>query len=222
MWAIVVGAGSGTRFGRPKQFESLGAERVIDRSVRIAAAACDGVVVVLPADAVAEWTPVAGEQAVAGGDSRTASVACGLARVPAEADVVCVHDAARPLASADVYADVVAAVVGGADAAVPGIPVPDTIKVVDGSVVVDTPDRATLVAVQTPQAFSAAALRGAHADPELAVDPTVTDDASMVERRAGRVVVVAGDPVNRKITHPDDLEWARGVLATGTSERVSA
>ena len=59
-------------------------------------------------------------------------------------------------------------------------------------------------------------------DPELAVDPTVTDDASMVERRAGRVVVVAGDPVNRKITHPDDLEWARGVLAAGTSERVSA
>lgn len=209
MWAIVVGAGAGTRFGRPKQFESLGAERVIDRSVRTAAAACSGVVVVLPGEAVASWdTP--GTVAVAGGASRAESVANGLAAVPAEAAVVCVHDAARPLADADLYARVVAAVLAGADGAVPGLPVADTIKVVDdGSAVVTTPDRATLVAVQTPQAFRADVLRAAHADPALAGDPAITDDASMLERRGCRVVVVPGERDNRKITDPDDLAWAR-------------
>jgi len=204
VWAIVVGAGSGTRFGRPKQFELIGSERVLDRSVRIAREACDGVVVVVPPDLADR------EGAVAGGATRAASVARGLAEVPHDADVVVVHDAARPLATPDLYARVIAAVVAGADGVVPGVPVADTIKLVDAAGhVVDTPDRASLIAVQTPQAFRGSALRAAHADPSLVDDPSVTDDAAMIERRGGTVVVVAGDPVNRKITHPDDLEWAR-------------
>ena len=108
--------------------------------------------------AVADWaTP--GTVAVAGGSTRAASVANGLAAVPPAATVICVHDAARPLASADLYARVVEAVVAGADGAVPGLPVVDTIKVVDGGAVTGTPDRASLVAVQTPQAFRADRLR---------------------------------------------------------------
>ena len=218
VWAIVVGAGSGARFGAAKQFEQLGRERVIDRSCRIAAEACDGVVVVVPSDAgLAEAERAArlaaGATVVPGGATRTASVREGLAAVPAGADVICVHDAARPLATVELYARVVAAVVAGADAAVPGVALADTVKRTFGGRVVDTPDRASLVAVQTPQAFTAAALRAAHADTRLADDPAVTDDASMVERRGGTVVVVPGEPTNRKLTVPDDLAWARGQLA---------
>lgn len=202
VWTIVVAGGSGQRFGRPKQFESLGPERVLDRSVRIARDATDGVVVVVPA-ADAER-----EGGVPGGATRSESVRAGLAAVPAEATVVCVHDAARPFADVALYGAVVAAVAGGADAAVPGVAVTDTIKQVDGDgVVVATPERASLVAVQTPQAFRASVLRAAHAG-----GGEGTDDAALVEAAGGRVVVVPGLAVNRKITEPGDLDWARDVV----------
>jgi 2-C-methyl-D-erythritol 4-phosphate cytidylyltransferase len=204
VWTIVVGGGSGRRFGRAKQYELLGDERVIDRSRRIAASVCDGVIVVVPpADAERE-------QAVAGGATRSESVRAGLAAVPAEAEIVCVHDAVRPLASAELYHRVIDAVVAGADGAVPGIEVIDTIKVVasDGTIT-STPDRSTLRAVQTPQAFRAVALRAAHA---TGVDGT--DDAVAVEAVGGRVVVVPGEALNRKITEVSDLEWARAQLAS--------
>ena len=172
---------------------------MIDHSKAIAEQMSAGVVVVVPAsDAVAEG-------AIAGGDSRSASVRAGLAAVPDDATIVCVHDAARPLASPAVYERVIAAVAAGADAAVPGIPVADTIKVVeaDGTVVA-TPDRSTLVAVQTPQAFRASVLRAAYA-----AGGEATDDAALIEQAGGIVVVVDGDYLNRKITLPDDLEWVR-------------
>ena len=89
------------------------------------------------------------------------------------------------------------------------MPVTDTIKVVDAAgAVVATPDRSSLVAVQTPQAFRADVLRRAHARGDDG-----TDDAALVERLGGRVVIVPGEPWNRKITEPDDLEWARRWLA---------
>lgn len=198
-----MGGGSGRRFGRPKQYEQLGPERVIDRSRRIAASVCDGVVLVVPA-ADAER-----EGGVAGGATRSESVRAGLAAVPADADIVCVHDAARPLASAELYRRVIDAVVGGADGAIPGLAVVDTIKVVDADgVIVATPDRAALRAVQTPQAFRADVLRAAHA-----AGADGTDDAAVVEASGGRVVVVAGEASNRKITDPADLDWAREHVA---------
>lgn len=206
----MVAAGSGTRFGRPKQYESLGDERVIDRSRRVAEAASDGVVVVVPpGDEVRE-------RAIAGGSTRAASVRAGLACVPDDADVICVHDAARPLASAALYRAVIEAVtVDGVDGAIPAVPVADTIKVVDrDGTVVATPDRATLFAVQTPQAFTATALRAAH-DSGL----EATDDAALVEQRGGRVVVVEGEPTNRKLTHVADLEWARRVMMEPAESR---
>lgn len=201
---MVVGGGSGQRFGAVKQYERLGDERVIDRSRRVAASVCDGVVVVVPA------TDAEREHAVAGGATRSASVRAGLAAVPNEAEIVCVHDAARPLAEADLYRRVIDAVRAGADGAVPAIAVSDTIKIVDAAgAVVATPDRSTLVAVQTPQAFRADMLRKAHAE-----GGEGTDDASLVEAIGGRIVTVPGDLNNRKITDRADLEWANRALAT--------
>lgn len=203
VWTVVVGGGSGRRFGTPKQYESLGAERVIDRSRRIAESVGDGVVVVVPPDDVDR------EGGVAGGASRSESVRAGLAAVPADAEVICVHDAARPLATVELYRRVIAAVEAGADGAVPGLPVADTVKIVDADgAVVSTPPRAGLRAVQTPQAFRAAALRAAHA-----AGGEGTDDAELVEAAGGRVVVVDGEDANRKITVPEDLARARAIVA---------
>lgn len=175
---------------------------MLDWCVATAVAASDGVVVVVPAaDATREG-------AVAGGVTRSASVRAGLEQVPPDATIVCVHDGARPFASADLFAAVITAVVDGADAAVPGVPVFDTIKQVDAEgVVVGTPSRAALRAVQTPQAFRADVLRAAHA-----ASGDATDDAALVEAVGGRVVVVAGEELNRKITDPNDLRWARQQL----------
>ena len=208
VWTIVVAGGSGTRFGGPKQYETLGDQRVVDWAVQAARAASDGVVLVVPA-ADAER-----EGAVAGGSSRSESVRAGLSAVPADATVVCVHDGARPFADSALFERVVAAVAEGADAAIPGIAVADTIKQVAGNHgagvrhVVHTPDRSSLVAVQTPQAFRADVLRAAHASAGDA-----TDDAALVEAAGGSVVVVAGDARNRKITDPADLRWARDQVA---------
>lgn len=207
VWTVVVGAGRGQRFGGQKQYESVGGSRIIDRAVEVARAASSGVVVVVPPEDADR------ENGVAGGDSRAASVRAGLAAVPADADVICVHDAARPFASSELFERVIGAVRDGADGAVPGLPVSDTIKVVeeaDGRTrVLSTPDRTTLSAVQTPQAFRADALRAAHAR-----GAEGTDDASLVEAAGGVVVVVEGEIGNRKITTVDDLEWARGQVAS--------
>ena len=201
VWTIVVAGGSGARFGGLKQYEALGPHRVVDWSVAAARAASDGVVIVVPA------ADVAREGGVAGGATRSESVRAGLAQVPLTATIVCVHDGARPFASAEVFTRVVAAVITGADGAIPGVPVTDTIKQVaaDG-LVVHTPQRAELMAVQTPQAFRADVLRAAYLTGDAA-----TDDAALVEAGGGRVVVVAGDVNNRKITDLDDLAWARRV-----------
>jgi 2-C-methyl-D-erythritol 4-phosphate cytidylyltransferase len=120
--------------------------------------------------------------------------------VPPEAHIVIVHDAARPFAAPAVFEAVVAAVRDGADGAVPGVPLADTIKRVADGRVVATLDRSELVAVQTPQAFAAAALRRAHA-----AGGEATDDAALVEAAGGVVVVVPGDPANTKITRRSDL-----------------
>jgi 2-C-methyl-D-erythritol 4-phosphate cytidylyltransferase len=207
VWTIVVAGGRGERFGVAKQYEPLAGGRVIDLAREAAESVSDGVVLVVPA------ADVERERGVAGGATRSASVRAGLAAVPEEATIVCVHDAARPLASPELFARVCGAVRAGADAAVPAVPVSDTIKVVDGDgVVVATPERAGLVAVQTPQAFRARLLRRAHADGAEA-----SDDAALVERLGGRVVTVPGEPWNRKITEADDLAWARRHLAGARS-----
>lgn len=225
VWTIVVAGGSGRRFGSLKQFEELGGRRVLDLSVDMARQCSDGVVVVVPAEDAER------EGGVAGGPTRTVSVRNGLAAVPADASVILVHDAARPFASPSLYRSVIGAVLAGADGAVPGLPVTDTVKTIevvestslelsgdDVPAVVPrvtaTPDRATLVAVQTPQAFRADVLRRAYV-PEI----DGTDDASLVELIGGTVVVVPGELDNRKITVPDDLVWAREFLKSSGEVR---
>lgn len=197
-WAIVVAGGRGERFGQRKQYLALGAERVLDWALRSAAECTDGVVLVVPADVVDEPEPLA-TVVVSGGASRSGSVRAGLSAVPDDATVIVVHDAARPVPVPGVWVRVLAAVAEGADAAVPAVPLSDTLREVGGGTV----DRTRFVAVQTPQAFRADALRGAHAS-----QPEGTDDASLIDAAGGRVVVVDGDPANIKITTPIDLSVA--------------
>ena len=204
--AIVVAAGDGHRFGAPKQFETLAGSRLVDRAVAAAGAACDEVVVVLPAGVDWDGPPVAA--AVPGGARRADSVRAGLAAVSEDCDVVVVHDAARPLAAPSLFADVIATVRSGADGAVPALPLTDTVKRVADDRVVDTPPRDALVAVQTPQAFRADVLRAAHAG-----GGDATDDAALVEAYGGTVVIVPGDRANLKVTTAADLLVAGALLA---------
>ncbi|MGI9032897.1 MAG: 2-C-methyl-D-erythritol 4-phosphate cytidylyltransferase [Acidimicrobiales bacterium] len=207
VWAVVVAAGSGSRFGGAKQFERLGTRRVVDWAVAAARTAASGVVLVVPIGARGGDEPV--DVVVSGGATRTESVRAGLAVVPAEAEVVVVHDAARPFATPELFQAVIAAVGKGADGAIPALTMADTMKRVRDGTVVDTVDRADLVAVQTPQAFAAAMLRRAYGQVGEA-----TDDAALVEATGGRVVVVAGDPANLKLTSAGDLVRAEQWLAS--------
>ena len=202
VWVIVVAAGSGRRFGGAKQYEPLAGRRVLDWSLAAARTIADGVVLVVAQERRGDEEPTT-DVVVAGAATRSGSVRAGLAAVPASADVIVVHDAARPLADADLFASVVGAVRAGADAALPGMPVVDTLRAHDGGTV----DRDGLVAVQTPQAFRADALRAAHR-----ADAEATDDASLVEADGGKVVVVPGSPDNLKITRRTDLVVAEALL----------
>ncbi len=224
MWAIVAAAGEGNRFGGAKQFSRLGDRCVIDWAVQGAARWCEGVVVVLPeartvgADAWQLSDPdgdCAGHVvAVAGGVLRSDSVRRGLSRVPDGAEIVLVHDGARPLATDGVFERVIQAVRAGADAAIPVIDLTDTIRWRGGG----TADRHKLAAVQTPQAFRAGALRAAHA-----AGADATDDATLVEATGATVVTVDGDTRNLKITEPHDLVAAEALLdSCSEAERTAS
>ena len=202
IWTIVVAGGSGERFGAAKQFVELAGRSVLTRAVDAARPSSTGIIVVVPAATVAEVNAASGVGVVVvpGGATRAASVRAGLAAVPADAGIVVVHDAARPLASPSLFRAVIEAVARGADGAIPGVAVADTIKRVEGTQVVATLDRSELVAVQTPQAFRADVLRRAHAG-----EPEATDDAGLLERIGFVVAVVPGESRNIKLTSVGDL-----------------
>ena len=209
-WAIVVAGGEGRRFGQPKQFALLGGRPVIEWSLEASRSVARGVVAVVPESFVGSpGLAKSADRVMAGGPTRAASVRRGLAAVPANAEIVVVHDAARPLASRELFRAVVEAVMAGADGAVPALAVADTIKRVRNGEVVETLDRSELVAVQTPQAFRAEALRSAHEDA-----PEATDDAGLLEALGLSVTVVEGEYHNLKLTSPDDL-----VIAERWTER---
>jgi len=209
-WAVVVAAGGGSRFGGYKQFVPLCGREVVDWSLDVAKRMCSGVVLVVPPSLVSRYEARA-DRVVAGGDTRTASVAAGLAAVPSEAGVVVVHDAARPLASDALWQAVIGALAAGVDAAVPCVAVADTIKQRNDGGRLVTLDRERLVASQTPQAFSATALRAAHARAR-ATGAEATDDAALVEAIGGSVAAVEGESSNLKLTRPVDLEVASALL----------
>lgn len=186
---------------------------MLDWALSSARGVSDGVVLVVAPEAATRPEPGA-DVVVAGGVTRSDSVRAGLAAVPAGCEVVLVHDAARPLASVELFESVVGAVLGGADGAVPGLPLVDTVKRVGATgVVAETIDRSDLVAVQTPQAFRGPALRRAHEGA-----PQATDDAGLVESAGGSVMVVAGERSNLKITEPDDLV-VLAALVSGSGPR---
>jgi 2-C-methyl-D-erythritol 4-phosphate cytidylyltransferase len=219
VWAILVAAGRGERLGldRPKAFARLGGRPLLAESLERLDESdwVDAVVVAAPVGWEEPAVLLAEElgcgkvvSVVAGGAERTDSVRVALAEVPDDATVVLVHDAARPLLPADVIERVLVALSEGWDAVVPGMPIPDTVKRVDRDAVVETVDRAGLVAVQTPQAVVAPVLRKALAD---AAGPA-SDCAALVERAGGRVKVVPGDPRLLKVTEPTDLELLERLL----------
>lgn len=182
-----------------------------------AAAACDGVTLVVPVGLVGEFADGTGgfDAVVAGDATRSGSVRAGLETVPDDVDVVVCHDAARPGASAGLFQSVIAAVRGGADAAVPALPVSDTLKRVtewggSGGVVAGTVSRDGLFAVQTPQAFRREVLVAAHAGV-----PEATDDAALVEAAGGTVVAVPGEAAAHKVTTAADLVVVEALLRAG-------
>jgi 2-C-methyl-D-erythritol 4-phosphate cytidylyltransferase len=221
--AVVVAGGRGARAGgeTPKQFRPIGGVPMLLRAIRPFAAhpRVGPIVVVLPAEEAGrppEWLqPHLSDRlaVVAGGESRQQSVANGLARLPPEAEVVLVHDAARPFCDASLIDRVIAVAELGA-CAIPGLPLADTVKETDtAGLVVRTVARERLVSVQTPQGFPRAMLENAHQRSKGGV-PT-TDDASLCERLGYPVRVVAGSALNFKITTGEDLLLAEA-LAGGS------
>ncbi|MDK3257269.1 2-C-methyl-D-erythritol 4-phosphate cytidylyltransferase [Blastococcus capsensis] len=209
--AIVAAAGSGSRLGadRPKALVPLAGRPLVSWAVEglLAAGVADVVVTVPAADRAAFAAVLPTEvRLLDGGASRTASVRAGLAAA-GDADVVLIHDAARPLTPPGVVARVVAALAAGAPAVVPVLPVVDTTVVVDdGGVVTGSLPRATLRRVQTPQGFDRAALIAAYA--ALPDGTELTDDAAVVRAAGVRVHTVPGDERAAKITVPHDLVLA--------------
>ena len=216
--AVIVAAGSASRMGGiDKVMASLGGEPMIVRTVR-AFQNCDAIasiVIVTREDLI---RPISGlcrdmgkvVAVVAGGSSRQESVHLGLNALPKGTKLAAVHDGARPLISWQVIDRVVRAA-NTYGAAAPAIPVKDTIKVVSGGLVKETPDRSTLMAVQTPQVFDFDLLRGALRKAEED-GAAVTDDCSAVERTGMKIKIVEGDERNLKVTTPMDLKIAELLL----------
>ena len=220
-WALLVAAGAGARLGidRPKAFAELAGRPLLAESLdrldrcpwvdAIVVAAPPGweEPVILLSEELAASKVVA---CVTGGATRAESVRLALGEVVDEALVVLVHDAARPLVDDAVVERVLGPLAEGYDGVVPALPVPDTLKRIEGQRVVETVPRADLAAAQTPQAFLAGSLRRAYAG-DL---PDATDCASLVERAGGRVAVVDGDPRLVKVTNAADLALVESLLAS--------
>jgi 2-C-methyl-D-erythritol 4-phosphate cytidylyltransferase len=217
VWAVLAAAGSGERLGadRPKAFVRLGEQPLLAESLARLDASdwIDAIVVAAPpgweepAILLAEELGCGKVSAcVTGGATRADSVRIGVAEVPADAAVVLVHDAARPLLDDAVVERVVTALGDGWDGAVPALQIPDTVKRIDGERIVETVSRDELCVVQTPQAFVAHVLRGALTGSDW------TDCSAAVEAAGGRVRVVDGDPRLLKITDAADLDRVAALL----------
>lgn len=227
--ALIAAAGKGTRLGAevPKAYVELQGQTLLERSIRamFASRCVDEIIVTVSpsmegfAADLLEARGLMGQDVpvrlVHGGGERADSVWAGLKAIGDEDAVVLIHDAARALTPAEMISRVAQAVADGNEAVIPVIPVADTIKRVEGSKVVDTPDRAGLRAVQTPQGFSLPALRAANEAYFASPSPgfIATDDASLMEWHGTPVACVEGDVMAFKITTPLDLTLANALLA---------
>ena len=220
--AIIAAGGRGVRFGgsRPKQLVEVHGESILARTVGafVAHPAVDDVIVALPADLAADPPPFLRDRAlriVAGGARRQDSVTNAFAVVSEGAEVVVVHDAVRPFASAELIARTIAAA-AESGAAVAAIAARDTVKRVDSERYVrETLARDTIYLAQTPQAFRREVLRAA-----LAINDDATDEAALAERAGYQVRVVEGEATNIKITTPEDLAIADTIARRGKAVRT--
>ena len=219
--AIIPAAGSGVRLGAdiPKAFLEIGGLSLLTRSALAMSAVADILIIAAPVDgldeASAQLAQVDAEiHIIAGGEHRQESVANALRMVPEDVAIVLVHDAARPLVPVEVTQNVVAAIRGGAKAAIPVLPLVDTIKRVNNNgIAIETVDRNQLRRVQTPQGFDRATLDLAYQNPEV----VATDDAGLMDALGIAVVTVAGDERSLKITTMADVQHAVSLLEA-TSE----
>lgn len=206
VWAVLLAAGSGRRFGRLKQFVEIGGQRAVDRVVRTSRRVVDGVVLVLPEGV--RWDGPVVDALTVGGSTRSQSVRAGLALVPESAQVVLIHDAAHPLARERLLQAVVSKVVAGADGAVCVLPMTQVVERVHEGMVVEVLSKSGQVLAQSPTAFRAEILRQAHAD-----GPETVEDVGLVVSRGARVATVMGDPLNLHITCVEEYRMARALAA---------
>lgn len=209
-WVIIVAGGSGTRMQstKPKQFLILDGKPILLRSIeQFTDLGLRKIILVLPADHIERWSEIVSThqfkipvKVVAGGNTRTISVRNGLEAVPTNATIVGIHDAVRPMVSADVIqAAFASAYIHGSG--VPTLPVTDSIRQLNGTQS-QALDRRNLVAVQTPQVFKVNMLKTAYA--QLSLDE-VSDDATVWEMAGHPVRMTMGSKANLKITTPEDL-----------------
>lgn len=220
---ILAAAGAGERLGAggPKALAPCGGRPLAEWSLESLAAVCDRLVVVLPPGMLEAAGDLGRFDRVAGGASRSESVLAAVRAAP-EAAAYVVHDAARPLVTAELVERCVEELERGWDGAVAAAPMTDTVKEAGGDArVVRTLDRSRLWAVQTPQAFRADALRTALEAQDAGL-AAATDDASLVEAAGGAVRVVAAPPENLKVTRRADLALAEALLALRSGEPRSA
>ncbi len=212
--AIIAAGGRGERFGAgvPKQLLSIDGQTILERSVRafLAHESVNELVVALPAELALQPPAYLSGTAkplrvVAGGVRRQDSVAAAFRAAHDRSDVIVVHDAARPFASADLITRTIAAA-AESGAALAALGARDTVKQADGSIVRATLDRRTIYLAQTPQAFRRDVLRDA-----LAIAGDATDEASLAEQAGHPVRIVEGETTNIKITTPEDLLMAEAI-----------
>ena len=225
---MVAAAGGSTRMGQPKQHIQLGRYPVLIHTLLAlqSADAVDEILLIARPEDIDTFMAQAAEAgvtklrtAVAGGATRQRSVANGLAALPAETTLVGVHDGARPLINPDTVAAVIEAAARCGGAAV-AVPVKDTLKRTDADgIIIDTPDRANLWRVQTPQVFDRAALCAAM-DAAMAEGKDYTDDCQLMEAAGHQVKLVTGLDTNLKLTTPEDIALAKALMKESKDMRI--
>lgn len=218
--AVIVAAGSASRMeGKDKIFLPIGNVPVLIQSLKPfqESPLVREIIVVAREDRIVDVGRLCRDygfsklsRVVPGGETRILSVQAGLSEVSADAELIAIHDGARPFLTTEILEEVIQTA-GERGAAAPAVPVKDTIKIVKDGVVQRTPDRSSLFAVQTPQVFDADLIRGALAK-ALQDDAAVTDDCAAVERMGFPVVLTRGSEENIKITTPSDILLGETIL----------